>query len=112
MKLVLWPPYLTSTRFLPFNQGSNGAGNVGDGGNPENPDGYPTAYLWERVLRRENLLALLQHYVSLQTTETLALENGRQEIFVDVTKLQLSTINALVEFMKGALEKQGQKYPE
>ena len=66
------------TRFLPFNQGSNGAGNVGDGGNPENPDGYPTAYLWERVLRRENLLALLQHYVSLQTTETLALENGRQ----------------------------------
>ena len=40
------------------------------------------------------------------------LENGRQEIFVDVTKLQLSTINALVEFMKGALEKQGQKYPE
>ena len=23
------------TRFLPFNQGSNGAGNIGDGGNPE-----------------------------------------------------------------------------
>ena len=33
------------TFFLPFNQGSNGAGNIGDGGNPENPDGYPTSYL-------------------------------------------------------------------
>ena len=41
------------TRFLPFNQGSNGAGNIGDGGNPENPDGYPTSYLWERVLNAQ-----------------------------------------------------------
>lgn len=38
-----------NTFFLPFNQGSNGAGNDGGAGNPANPDGYPTAYLWERV---------------------------------------------------------------
>ena len=30
------------TYFLPFNQGSNGAGNDGGKGNPANPDGYPT----------------------------------------------------------------------
>lgn len=48
------------TYFLPFNQGSNGAGNVGDGGNPANPDGYATSYLWERVLSREMFLSLLQ----------------------------------------------------
>ena len=31
------------TFFLPFNQGSNGAGEVGGAGNPENPNGYTTS---------------------------------------------------------------------
>lgn len=67
------------TRFLPFNQGSNGAGNIGDGGNPENPNGYPTSYLWERVLNREMLLSLLQRYISKITEEKIALVKGKQE---------------------------------
>ena len=66
------------TFFLPFNQGSNGAGNIGDGGNPENPDGYPTSYLWERVLRRDMLLALLQRYISLQIETKVKLECGKK----------------------------------
>lgn len=66
------------TRFLPFNQGSNGAGNIGDGGNPENPDGYPTSYLWEKVLNREMLLSLLQRYISKITEEKISLVNGKQ----------------------------------
>ena len=40
-----------ATRFMPFNQGSNGAGKTGGAGNPQNPDGYSTAYLWEVVLQ-------------------------------------------------------------
>jgi hypothetical protein len=40
------------------------------------------------------------------------LEAGGAEIRVDVTKLNLATIQALTEFMKAALEKQGKKYPE
>ena len=45
------------TFFMPFNQGSNGAGNVGGKGNPEAPEGkYTTSYLWERVLNRRMLL--------------------------------------------------------
>ncbi|MCQ2270809.1 MAG: DEAD/DEAH box helicase family protein [Bacteroidales bacterium] len=67
------------TRFLPFNQGSNGAGNIGDGGNPENPNGYSTSYLWERVLNREMLLSLLQRYISKITEEKIALVKGKQE---------------------------------
>ena len=67
------------TYFLPFNQGSNGAGAVGDGGNPENPDGYMTAYLWEKVLRRDTLLSLLQRYICRQTSESLSLKNGKKE---------------------------------
>lgn len=66
------------TFFLPFNQGSNGAGNIGDGGNPENPDGYPTSYLWEKVLRRDMLLSLLQRYISLQEEESVSLVNGKK----------------------------------
>lgn len=69
------------TRFLPFNQGSNGAGNIGDGGNPENPDGYPTSYLWERVLRRDMLLSLLQRYISLQIETKVKLEKGKKMTF-------------------------------
>lgn len=55
-----------NTYFLPFNQGSNGAGNVGGKGNPVNPDGYDTAYLWEQVLCKERLLEILHKYLHLQ----------------------------------------------
>ncbi len=54
------------TYFLPFNQGSNGAGNVGGKGNPINPDGYDTAYLWENVLCKDRLLEILHKYLHLQ----------------------------------------------
>lgn len=53
------------TFFLPFNQGSNGAGNVGGAGNPENKNGYATAYLWEDVLPKDKLMDILQQYLHL-----------------------------------------------
>ena len=52
-----------NTYFLPFNQGSNGAGNNGGAGNPPNPNGYPTAYLWEEVLQKDSLLNILQKFI-------------------------------------------------
>ncbi|WP_245671946.1 type I restriction endonuclease subunit R [Caryophanon latum] len=52
------------TYFLPFNQGSNGAGNVGGKGNPANEEGYPTAYLWEQVLHRDNVMDILQRFMN------------------------------------------------
>lgn len=55
-----------ATYFLPFNQGSNGAGNVGGKGNPNNEDGYDTAYLWEQVLCKDRLLEILQKYIHLE----------------------------------------------
>ena len=51
------------TYFLPFNQGSNGAGRDGGAGNPPNPDGYPTAYLWEEVLQKDSLLDIIQKFI-------------------------------------------------
>ena len=57
------------TYFLPFNQGSNGAGKVGGKGNPINPDSYDTAYLWESVLCKDRLLEILHKYMHLQVNQ-------------------------------------------
>ncbi|KPC50189.1 type I restriction endonuclease subunit R [Amantichitinum ursilacus] len=48
----------TETRFLPFNRGNHGAA-----GNPINPDGYATAYLWEDVWAVESWLDILGRYL-------------------------------------------------
>ena len=53
------------TLFLPFNQGSNGAGNDGGKGNPANIDGYPTAYLWEQVFQKDSMMDILQRFIHL-----------------------------------------------
>ncbi len=52
------------TRFLPFNKG-RGKG----AGNPENPGGYKTAYLWEEVLERHSFLDILARFIHLQVEE-------------------------------------------
>ena len=49
------------TRFLPFNQGHDlGAGN------PPNPDGCRTAYLWERVWSRDAWLDILGRFIHVE----------------------------------------------
>ena len=53
------------TRFLPFNQGSNGAGNPGGKGNPKNDEGYPTSYIWERVFSRDSMLDLIAKFITI-----------------------------------------------
>lgn len=47
-----------ATRFLPFNQGNEGAA-----GNPVNAAGYRTAYLWEQVWARESWLEIIGRYL-------------------------------------------------
>lgn len=58
-----------STFFLPFNQGSAGAGNDGGKGNPANPNGYPTAYLWEKVLQKDSMMDIVQKFIHLEIKE-------------------------------------------
>ncbi|WP_130865407.1 type I restriction endonuclease subunit R [Acidipropionibacterium timonense] len=53
-----------ATRFLPFDQGSAGAGSPGTSGNPPAPDGrYQTSYLWEQVWQRDAWLDILGNFV-------------------------------------------------
>src|SRR5690554_1296669 len=49
-----------STFFLPFNKGNNHGK-----GNPPNPFGHKTAYIWEEVFTRESLANIIQHFVRL-----------------------------------------------
>ncbi|MGE3327470.1 MAG: type I restriction endonuclease subunit R [Acidimicrobiia bacterium] len=48
----------SSTRFLPFNLGHDGRA-----GNPPNPGGHRTAYLWEQVWERDAWMDLLARFV-------------------------------------------------
>ena len=58
--------------FLPFNRGWN------DGaGNPPNPHGLKTDYLWQEVLTRENLTNVLENYA--QVVESKNEKTGRKE---------------------------------
>ena len=55
------------TRFLPFNQGSGGAGQPGGAGNPAPPDGgHPSSYLWRSVWDREAWLEILERFVFVE----------------------------------------------
>ena len=54
------------TNFLPFNQGSNGAGHDGGKGNPPNSKNYPTAYLWEQVFQKDSMIDILQKFIHVE----------------------------------------------
>lgn len=102
-----------NTYFLPFNQGSNGAGNIGDGGNPECTDGYATSYLWEYVLSPEMLLSIFQRYISKQITESISLVNGKKvtkkkTILIFPRYHQLDVVEKLVADTKRT--KEGRNY--
>lgn len=52
------------TFFLPFNLGHNHGK-----GNPPNPFGHKTSYLWEEVLTRESIANIIQHFVRFDGSE-------------------------------------------
>jgi len=52
------------TFFLPFNKGCEGGK-----GNPENPNGYKTAYLWEEILQKDSLIDIIKRFVFVETQE-------------------------------------------
>ncbi|AUX71172.1 type I restriction endonuclease subunit R [Erwinia pyrifoliae] len=49
-----------STFFLPFNKGHHHGQ-----GNPPNPNGHRTAYLWQEIFTRDSVANIIQHFVRL-----------------------------------------------
>ena len=65
---------LSRTRFLPFNRGRDGGA-----GNPDNPNGYKTAYLWEEVLQRDSLLDLIQRFITIEVRPWRQEDSGQRD---------------------------------
>ena len=90
------------TFFLPFNQGSGGAGNNGGKGNPINPNGYPTAYLWEKVFQKDSMMDIVQKFIHLQVKEEKKLlANGTEQVIKKKTLIfpryhQLDVVRKLI----------------
>jgi len=79
--------------FLPFNKG------YGDGaGNPPNPDGLMTAYLWEDVLTRDGLTDIIENYAQIvEEKDERTGKKKRKQIFpryhqLDVTRKLLAHV--------------------
>ena len=109
----LYDVYMTTrleglkTKFLPFNQGSEGAGNDGGKGNPRNKkEGYVTAYLWENVLQKDSLLDILQKFVNDSKNEICeTLPNGDTQKKIESKIIfpryhQLDVVRKLVEHVR------------
>ena len=65
------------TVFLPFNKGNNkGAGN------PLNPNGYKTSYLWEEVLTKDSWLDILGRFIHVEREPIKGDTQGREKISV------------------------------
>ena len=71
--------YLNGKRswFLPFNKGWN------DGaGNPPNPDGLKTDYLWKEVLSKRNLTDILENYAQVvEEIDNKGRKKARKQVF-------------------------------
>ena len=72
------------TFFLPFNKGNNfGAGN------PINPNGHKTAYIWEEIFTKTSLANIIQHFVR-QEDDTLYFPRYHQ---LDVVRKLIDDVN-------------------
>lgn len=79
----------STTRFLPFNKGNEGAA-----GNPPSTTGHSTAYLWEEVWGRESWLEILGRYLVYERDEKKAIKRLIFPRFhqLDATRKLLRTV--------------------
>lgn len=82
-----------STYFLPFNKGfENGAGN------PVNPSGFKSSYLWEEILQKDNLLQIISEFmlVSVEITTDEQGEQKEKEMLIFPRYYQLDAVKKMV----------------
>ena len=85
------------TFFLPFNKGC-----AGGGGNPDNPSGCKTAYLWEEVLERHSFLDILARFIHLQIEEKrLGKKKIKKQTMIFPRYHQLGCVRQMVADARG-----------
>ena len=77
------------TIFLPFNKGYNNSS-----GNPPNPNGYKTAYLWEDILTPTSIADIIEHFIRLSKDKKTKL--SQRELYFPRYH-QLDVVRKLVE---------------
>ena len=87
--------------FLPFNQGYNSGA-----GNPPNPHGLKTAYLWQEVLAKESLANIIENFAQIVEVQDKKGKKKRQQIFPRFH--QLRTVRALLR--RARAEGVGKRY--
>lgn len=65
--------------FLPFNRGQGEGINAG-AGNPTPNDNYPTHYMWDQILQKDNLLELIGKFVFIDKQETINEQTGKRKV--------------------------------
>lgn len=75
--------------FLPFNQGWNSGA-----GNPPNPDGLKTDYLWKQVLAKDSLANIIENFAQIVEEEDERGKKKRKQVFPRFH--QLRTVRALL----------------
>jgi len=92
------------TVYLPFNLGNGGAA-----GNPPNPEGHRTAYLWERIFQRDAWLEILEKFVHLEkSSKTVAGKKITTERIIFPRYHQWDAVRNLIVTAKA--EGAGKKY--
>jgi type I restriction enzyme R subunit len=85
------------TTFLPFNK---------DTENPVNPNGHKTAYIWEDILSKDNLLDLIQNYLHLQKITERVFVEGKgvvektKEVLIFPRYHQLDCVRTILSAVK------------
>ncbi len=79
------------TRFLPLNRGHQDGG-----GNPPNPNGHATAYLWEEVWQRDSFLDIVARFIHLLEEEkTVGGKKTTKELVIFPRYHQLDAVRKL-----------------
>lgn len=80
------------TFFLPFNKGND----FGKG-NPVNPNGHKSAYLWQEIFKQESLANIIQHFMLLEGNDGDPLS---KKFYIFPRYHQLDVVNKLISDVK------------
>ncbi|HEU0141662.1 MAG TPA: type I restriction endonuclease, partial [Bryobacteraceae bacterium] len=88
-----------ATRFLPFNRGRNrGAGN------PDNPGGHKSAYLWEQIWAHDSWLDLIGRFLHLERIEKPDPATGKTRVVENLIFPRYHQIDAVRKLVADARE--------
>jgi len=81
------------TYFLPFNKGDGLSA-----GNPVNPKGYKTAYMWEEIWKKEMMLEIISRFMNLRREERTDSKGKKvkKEVQIFPRYHQLQTVRRLI----------------